>query len=426
MNYIINTENRLPYTFKWSNRTQYNISLATIKYSLETFKNELISKLNSITQLTFQVSSIINGSITKINIINDNNLFKILLGNNGSEIISEYLGNETITPNYYTKIFSSTKNPNFTNILNENNNTMIIQVIREFSYTLPNNIYSSIHKLMDVISMGMNSTISNQNYSYAINNNIITFNSPNNPIILYFGEIEMYKLAKLLGFYTTNSNDYSISLVANKPYYLAYQLSDVSFDLESIFTITQIELTHFSIDNLIYNITNRNNIFKFILKNTDTNVETTYSLLLLEGIYSPQDYINTLNFQFITNSLSVSASYSIITKKITFTCSLNFIMKYIDNIYTNRLLGFNNDSNRLFTSTLTSDYVVNFKNNNIVFIELNNDQNKRFLVDVEQTSKLPINLNWNNTISKLDISLKDVYGDPINIQGNWTAIINLI
>jgi hypothetical protein len=35
-------------------------------------------------------------------------------------------------------------------------------------------------------------------------------------------------------------------------------------------------------------------------------------------------------------------------------------------------------------------------------------------------------LNWNHTISKLDISLKDQYGDPINIQGNWISILNFV
>jgi hypothetical protein len=426
MNYIVNTENRLPYKFKWFNRTEYIIPIATIGYSLETFKTELANKLNLITGLTFVVTSNVIGSITKINIMNENNLFKLFLGNSGSGIIAEYIGFDAFTPNYYTKIISSTKNPKFTQILNENNNTIVIQVIRELTYTLPIQIYSSIEKLMDMIYTGMNSTISGQNYSYSINNNIITFNSPNNPIILCFGEIEMFKLAKLLGFFSTNSTDYSSTVVGNKPYYLAYQLSDISFDLGTTFTITQIELNYISIDNLIYNINSRNNIFKFILKNTTTNVETTYSLSLLEGIYTPQDYIEKLNFQFISNSLSVTASYSVINQKISITCSLNFTIKYIDNTYTNKLLGLNNNSNRTFATVLTSDYVVNFEKNKIVFMEFNNDPTKRFFIEIEQMSKLPIILNWNNTISKLDISLKDEFGDPMNIQGNWIAILNFI
>ena len=48
--------------------------------------------------------------------------------------------------------------------LNDNNNKMVIQVIREFAYTLPVQMYSSIEKLMDMINSGMNSTISGQNY----------------------------------------------------------------------------------------------------------------------------------------------------------------------------------------------------------------------------------------------------------------------
>lgn len=426
MNYIVNTENRLPYKFKWFNRTEYIIPIATIGYSLETFKIELATKLNLITGLTFQVTSNIIGSITKINIINENNLFKLFLGNSGSGIIAEYIGIDAITPNYYTQMFSSTKNPKFIEILNDNNNKIVIQVIREFEYTLPVQIYSSIEKLMDMINTGMNSTISGQNYSYSINNNRITFNSPNNPIILCFGQIEMFKLAKVLGFFSTNSTDYSSVVLGNKPYYLSYQLSDISFDLGTIFKITQIELKYISIEHLIYNINSRNNIFIFILKNTTTNVETTYSLSLLEGIYTPQDYIEKLNFQFISNSLSVTASYSIINQKISITCSGNFTMKYIDNSYTNKLLGLNNNSNRVFTTVLTSDYLVNFEKNKLVFIEFNNDATKRFLLEIEQISKLPIILNWNNTISKLDISLKDEYGDPINIQGNWIAILNFI
>lgn len=426
MNYIVNTENRLPYKFKWFNRTEYIIPIAIISYSLESFKTELTTKLNLITGLTFQVTSNVIGSITKINIINENNLFKLFLGNSGTGIIAEYIGFDAITTNYYTKMVSSTKNPKFTQILNDNNNKMIIQVIREFAYTLPVQMYTSIEKLMDMINSGMNSTISGQNYSYAINNNIITFNSPNNPIILSFGQIEMFKLSKILGFFSTNSNDYSSTLVANKAYYLAYQLSDISFDLGTTLKITQIELKYISIDNLIYNVSSRNNIFKFILKNTNTNVETTYSLSLLEGIYTPQDYVDKLNLQFTANSLSATASYSIITQKISITCSGNFTMKYIDNIYTNKLLGLNNNSNRTFTTVLTSDFLINFQKKKIVYVELNNDATKRFFVEIEEISKLPIILNWNNTISKLDISLIDEYGDPINIQGNWIAILNFI
>ena len=426
MNYIVNTENRLPYKFKWFNRTEYIIPIATLGYSLDTFKTELSTKLNLITGLTFQVTSNVIGSITKINIVNDNNQFKLFLGNSGMDIIAEYMGFDAITPNYYTKMVSSTKNPKFIQILNDNNNKMIIQVIREFAYTLPVQIYSSIEKLMDMINSGMNSTISGQNYSYSINNNIITFNSPNNPIMLCFGQIEMFKLAKVLGFFSTNSTDYSSTLVANKPYYLAYQLSDISFDLGRTFIITQIELNYISIDNLIYNINSRNNIFKFILKNTTTNVETTYSLSISEGLYTPQDYIEKLNFQFISNSLSVTASYSIINQKISITCSINFSMKYIDNSYTNKLLGLNNNSNRTFATVLTSDYLVNFEKNKLVFVEFNNDATKRFFIEIEQISRLPVTLNWNNTISKLDISLKDEYGEPINIQGNWIAILNFI
>ena len=426
MNYILNSENRLPYIFNWSNRTQYNITLAILSYTIDTFKTELQNKLNLITGLSFQVSTSVSGSINRLNIINDNNTFKIISGNN---IIAEYLGIDNITPSYFTKITSSTKTPKFIQILNENNNVMTIQITRDFTYTLPNQIYSSIDKLMEIIIIGMNSTIIAQNYSYSITNNIISFLSPNNPIILYFANPNMYKLAKLLGFYTTNTLDYLNTINANQSHYLSYQLSDLSFDLGYTLKISEIELTYISLDNNIYNIDSRNNTFKFIIKNN--NIETNYTLILIDGIYTVQDYIEKLNAYFNTNNLSVAASYNILNQKISIICTNNILIKYIDNLYINKLLGFNNNSNRTFINALTSDYVVNFSKKKIFFLDCNTQFGKkeyanRFLVEIGQPLRLPIKYNWNETITKLDVSLKDEFNEPINIQQNWVAILNLI
>jgi hypothetical protein len=425
MNFIAHTENRLPYIFKWSNRTQYSIALSNGVYILETFIIELQNKLNLITGVIFKVSSQIIGNITKINIYNENNIFKILLGDPTSNVIVDYLGYDNNTPNYFTKMTSSIKNPNFTIALIDNNNTINIQIIRDFIYTLPVQIYSSIEQLMEVINTGMNSIISNQNYSYSIsNNNIISFISPNNPILILYGNIEIYNLAKILGFFNTDTNDYSSTIIANIPYNLSYQLSNVSFDIGNTLTIKQIELKYISIDNIIYNINSRNNIFKFIIKNTNTNVETTYSIKIIEGIYTPVDYVQKINMEFISNSLSITASFNNINQKISFTCSGGFTIKYLDNYYTNKLLAFNTNTNRTFTTILTSDYMVNFEKNKIIFMEFNKEVSKSFFIEIEQVSKLPIILNWNTTISKLYISLKDEYGDPINIQRNWIAILH--
>ena len=318
MIYIANSEDRLPYIFKWSNRTQYNITLTNGVYTLETFKTQLATKLNSITGLIFVVSSNVIANITKINIYNENNSFKILLGNSGSNVIADYLGYDAITPINFTKMISSTKNPIFTTTLIDNNNTIVIQTIRDFSYTLPIQIYSSIEQIMEIIKAGMNLAISTQNYSYSISNNIITFTSPNNPIIIFFGQPDSYKLAKLIGYYPTNTSDYLSTIIGNTPYYLAYQLSDISIDITKTYTFTQVELKYISIDNVIYNIDSRNNTFKFIIKNTSTNVETSYSLTIMDGTYSPQDYIEKINAQFISNSLSITSSYNTLNQKITF------------------------------------------------------------------------------------------------------------
>jgi hypothetical protein len=426
MNYILNSENRLPYIFKWSNRTQYNITLAILSYTIDTFKTELQNKLNLTTGLSFQVTTSISGSINRLNIINDNNTFKIISGNN---IIADYLGIDNITPTYFSKIISSTKTPNFIQILNENNNIMTIQITRDFTYTLPNQIYSSIDKLMDMIIIGMNSTIIAQNYSYSMNNNIISFISPTNPIILYFANQSMYKLAKVLGFYTTNTLDYINTINANDSHCLSYQLSDISFDLGYTLKISEIELKYISLDNNIYNIDSRNNTFKFIIKNN--NIETNYTVILIDGIYTVHDYIEKLNAYFNTNTLAVTASYNILNQKISITCSNNLTIKYIDNIYTNKLLGFNNNSNRQFITVLSSDYVVNFSKKKIFFLDCNTqfgkkENTKRFLVEIGQPLRPTIKYNWNETITKLDFSLKDEFNEPINIQQNWVAILNLI
>jgi hypothetical protein len=389
-------------------------------YTIETFKTQLATKLNLITGLTFVVSSNVIANITKINIYSENNLFKIILG---TSVIADYLGYDAITPVNFTKMISSTKNPIFTTALIDTNNTIVIQIIRDFSYILPIQIYSNIDQLMEIIKTGMNLAITSQNYSYSISNNIITFTSPNNPIIISFGEPDVYKLAKLIGFYPTNTTDYSSTIIGNNAYYLGYQLSDISIDLITIYKFTQVELKYISIDNNIYNIDSRNNTFKFIIKNTSTNVETSYSLTIIDGTYSPQDYIEKINAQFISNSLSITSSFNTLNQKISFTCSGNFTMKYIDSIYTNKLLGFNNNVTRSFTNVLSSDYVVNFSKKKLIFIDCNNN---KFLVEIGQPSKLPISLNWTDTISKLDIILKDEYDEPINIVSNWIAIFNFI
>ena len=95
MNFIANSDNRLPYIFKWSNNTQYSIVLSNGVYVLETFITELQNKLNLITGLIFAVSSQIIGNTTKIIIYNEKNIFKIFLGDPGRNVIADYLGYDT-------------------------------------------------------------------------------------------------------------------------------------------------------------------------------------------------------------------------------------------------------------------------------------------------------------------------------------------
>src|SRR5579885_1226310 len=207
--------------------------------------------------------------------------------------------------------------------------------------------------------------------------------------------------------------------------------------------VRKVKLTNVILPNVIYNVTNNNNLFNFAANNQ------AFSYYIPPGFYTITNLLTTLqnglnNIGSAQNpSFSFTLTFSYTTQTITITCTTNCVIYFAVPGSCNSLLGFpyaNQTTNTTFNAPFAPSLInpvnlflniqelgINTKilNNECTFyIPLVNQNATLLYLNKNDLGNQKIKYFYPQNITTLTVTLTDENGNLINLLGlDWTFIL---
>ena len=238
---------------------------------------------------------------------------------------------------------------------------------------------------------------------------------------------------RFIGFNRSNINEFSYSITGEKEINLSSQFGQIIINPNSIIQFNKLKLCSINLPDL-ENITYSNNFLTIIEKNG--NVESDPRKIFLKNGY----YIDiTIPLQTSLNNNGLTGIYtvSLSNKQITINSTTHFKILWNKNKILSNMCGFNPIEPVEFSSSITSDFLVDFVYPKYVYIDIFGLKYKSQIINNKHVFIININSKDfnqfntiiecpNNNLNKLIFTLYDENNTIISPVSNWEALIDFM